>query len=101
MLGRQNLYELEAALGFDPVFKVNGVTVEPFITKNGNKVAPKIDGVKRFVNPDFMDNYFDALGNPIMANWEGKVLYADIEVEKSLQFGDKNVIKRFVRPPVI
>lgn len=100
-LGRQKLFELEGALGFDPVFKQNGEIVAPFITRTGNKVAPKGEGVKRVLNPDFFDTYFDNLGNPIMSNWEGKVIYADVEVETSEQYGAKNIIKRYVKAPQV
>jgi hypothetical protein len=100
-MGKQKLYELEGALGFDPVFVANGVEVEAFVTRNGNKVAPKIEGVKRKINPDFFNAYFDEDGTPKMSNWEGKVLYADIDVETSEKFGSKNVIKRYVKSPVI
>lgn len=98
-LGKQNLFQLEAALGFDPVFKVSGEIVEPYITKNGNKVAPKIDGVKRSINPDFFNAYFNDDGTPNVDAWIGKELYADIGVERSDVYGDKNVISRFVKEP--
>lgn len=100
-MGKQKLYELEAAFGFDPVFKANGVVVEPFVTKSGAKVAPKIDGVSRSVNPDFFNAYFDAEGNPKTENWVGKVIYVDVGVEKSDQFGAKNVVAKYVKPPVM
>jgi len=100
-LGKTKLYQLEQAFGFEPVFKVNGEVVPPFITKSGNKVAPKIEGVKRVINPDFMDNYFSSEGVPNMNNWENKVIYADIELEESEKFGAKNVIAKYVKAPVI
>ena len=99
-LGKTKLYQLEAAFGFEPVFQVNGQKVEPFTTKAGNKVAPKIEGVKRVINPDFFNAYFDSEGNPKTENWIGKTVYADIEVETSEQFGAKNVISRYVKAPV-
>lgn len=100
-MGRQRLYEFEAAFGFDPIFKANGVVVEPFITRTGSKVAPKIAGVKRVINPDFFDAYFDAFGNPIISNWIGKTVYADIEIETSEKFWAKNIIKKIVKAPAI
>ena len=100
-LGRQKLYQLETALGFDPVFQVNGEAVEPFITKNGNKVAPKIEGVKRAVNEDFFGAYFNENGTPNMDNWAEKELYADIVVESSAVYGDRNSIGRYVKAPVM
>lgn len=100
-LGRENLYQLESAFGFDPVFVVNGSRVEPYITKNGNKVAPKIEGVKRSINPDFFDAYFNADNSPKIENWIGKKLCADIGVENNEQFGAKNVIKRYLKPQAI
>lgn len=100
-MGKQKLYELEAALGFDPVFTVGGKPVEAFVTKNGNKVAPKIDGVKRGVNPAFFDAYFTSDGTPVVDNWVGKTIYCDIGVEKSEKFGTKNVVARYLKAPVI
>lgn len=100
-MGKQKLYELEQAFGFDPIFMVGDKFVEPFVTKAGNKVAPKIDGVKRVINPDFFDAYFTSDGDPVIGNWIGKTIYADIDVEKSAQFGDKNVIGRYVKGPAI
>lgn len=100
-LGRQNLYQLEQAFGFDPVFKVNNEVVEPFITKSGNKIAPKVDGVKRVLNEDFFNAYFTNEGEPIKDNWIGKVIYADIDLDKSEQFGNRNVIKKYVKAPAV
>ena len=100
-LGRSKLYQLEEALGFDPVFLVNGTKVDPFVTKTGSKRAPKIEGVKRTINPDFMDAYFLADGTPNMSNWSGKTLYANVGVETSEQFGSKNIIESYVKAPVI
>lgn len=100
-LGKTKLYQLEQAFGFDPCFQVNGQPVEPFITRNGNKVAPKIEGVKRVINKDFFDAYFDSNGNPKVDNWIGKTIYADVEVETSEQFGSKNVVSRYVKAPAI
>lgn len=100
-LGRSKLYQLEEAFGFEPVFLVNGSKVDPFITKSGAKRAPKIEGVKRTLNPDFMDAYFDAEGNPKVDNWGGKTLYANVGVQMSEQFGNKNTIDAYVVAPVI
>jgi hypothetical protein len=100
-LGRSKLYQLEQAFGFEPVFQVGGKIVEPFVTKAGNKVAPKIEGVKRVLNPDFFKSYFKEDGSPNLDNLVGKIIYADIEVEKSEQFGAKNVISRYVKAPII
>lgn len=100
-LGRTKLYQLETAFGFDPCFKVGDEVVPPFVTKSGNKVAPKIDGVKRVVNPDFFNAYFSTAGEPIVGNWVDKVVYADIKLEQSEQFGPKNSIDRYVKAPAI
>lgn len=100
-LGKTKLYQLEQAFGFDPCFQVNGQPVEAHVTKNGNKVAPKIEGVKRVINPAFFDAYFTADGDPVIDNWIGKTVYADIEVETSEQYGSKNVIARYVKAPAI
>jgi len=99
-LGKTKLYQLEQAFGFDPRFQVNGQPVEPFVTKNGNKVAPKIEGVKRVINPEFFEAYFTSNGDPVIDNWIGKTVYADIEVETSEQFGSKNVIARYTKAPL-
>lgn len=101
-MGKQKLYELEQAFGFDPIFQVDGQKVEPHITKTGNKVAPKLDGktVQRVINPDFFQAYFDENGEPIKDNWIGKTIYCDIAVEKSEKYGDKNVIARYTKAPV-
>lgn len=100
-LGRSKLYQLEEAFGFDPIFMVNGSKVEPFITKTGSKRAPKIEGVKRSLNPDFMDAYFDGNGTPKMENWSAKTLYANVSVETSEQYGSKNTIEAYVKAPLI
>lgn len=100
-LGKKKLYQLENAFGFDPVFQVNGQPVEVFITKNGNKVAPKIEGVKRVVNSEFFNAYFTSNGDPVIDNWIGKTIYADIDVEMSEQFGNKNSVGRYVKAPAI
>lgn len=98
-LGRTKLYQLEQVFGFDPVFKVGGNVVEPYVTKSGAKVAPKIEGVKRVPNEDFFNAYFDELGNPRVDNWVDKIVYADVEVEESEQFGNRNTISRYVKAP--
>lgn len=108
-MSKQRLYELEGALGFDPVFMCDGQYVAPFITKNGNKVAPKVEGkeVTRKLNPDFFGAYFtitrDDFGNehavPNPNNWIGKTIYCDIGVEQSEKFGPKNVVARYVKAP--
>lgn len=99
-LGRQGLYDLEEAFGFDPVFtNGSGQTVDAFVTRMGRKVAPKGEGIKRSLNPAFTQAYFTADGSPNL-EWSGKTVYADIDVEKSDQFGDRNRIVRFKRAPV-
>ena len=100
-LGRSKLYQLEEALGFEPIFLVNGQKVEAFTTKTGAKRAPKIEGVKRVLNPDFMDAYFMKDGTPNISNWSGKTIYANVGVETSEQFGSKNIIEAYVKAPVI
>lgn len=100
-LGRASLYELEEALGFDPVFtNGDGQVVEPFITRTGRKLAPKgVEGVKRQLNQDFVSAYFTADGGPNL-EWAGRAVYADLGLERSDQFGDRNVIRRFKAAPV-
>jgi hypothetical protein len=101
MLGRTKLYQLETAFGFEPCFKVGDAIVEPFVTKAGNKVAPKIEGVKRVLNPDFFNAYFSTAGEPVVGNWVDKVVYADIKLVQSEQYGAKNEIDRYVKAPVM
>ena len=99
-LGRQSLYDLEEAFGFDPVFtNGEGKAVEPFITRTGRKVAHKGEGIKRSLNPAFTQAYFTTDGNPNL-EWGGKIVYADLDIEESVQFGDRNRITRFKRAPV-
>lgn len=99
-MGRQGLYDLQGALGFDPVFVVNGRQVEPYITKTGNKVAPKIEGVKQVINPDFFSAYFNPDGTVNPTNWIDKVIYVDVELERNEQYGDRNNVTRFKRRPI-
>ena len=97
-MGKSNLYQLEDAFGFEPLFfDDSGNRLEPRVTKTGNKVGPKDS--KRKLNPDFFNAYFTEDGNPKMENWAEKVVYADIEIETSEQYGDKNVIKAFRKAP--
>ena len=77
----------------------DGQPVEPYITRTGRKVAPKGEGIKRSLNPAFIQAYFTADGHPNL-EWAGKVVYADIGVEESEQFGDRNRIQRFKPTPV-
>ncbi len=98
-MGKGSLYELQEALGFDPVFQdAQGQPVAPYVTKAGRKVAPKGEGIKQVINPDFLTAYFTPEGEPKLEFAE-QVVYADIGVERSEQYGDKNVIKRFKRAP--
>lgn len=100
-LGRDALYQLEEAFGFEPIFvDAAGNSVEPYIAKTGRKLAPKIEGVKRKLNPDFAAAYFTSEGEVRTDSWIDKEVYADIEIEQSEKFGDKNVIKRFKLAPV-
>lgn len=101
MLGRTKLYQLEEAFGFEPCFKVGSEVVAPFVTKTGRKVAPKLEGVKRMVNPDFFNAYFASTGDPIVDSWVDKVVYCDVKLEQSEQFGARNSIDRYVRPPSV
>jgi len=100
-MGRTNLHQLEEALGFDPLFvSASGEQVEPYITRNGNKTAPRgVDGVARKLNPEFVSAYFDSDGHPSL-EWAGKIVYAHIGIRKDEQYGDKNIIKRFKKAPV-
>ena len=99
-LGRANLYELEEAFGFDPIFtNGEGQSVEPYITRAGRKVAPKGEGIKRQLNPAFLQAYFTSEGAPNL-EWAGRTVYADIGIERDEQYGDKNRIQRFKRTPI-
>ena len=100
-LGRQTVYDLEEAFGFEPVY-VNeaGEVLVPFVTKAGRKVAPRSDGVvKRRLNPEFAKAYFHTDGTVKPENWINKTVYADIEVEESEKYGDRNRIQRFRPAP--
>jgi hypothetical protein len=100
-LGRNMLWSLEEALGFEPVFMRDGQRVEPHITRTGRKVAPKGEGIKRQINPEFARAYFNQDGTVKPDNWIDKEVYADVEVEESEQYGDKNVIVRYKPTPQV
>lgn len=101
-MNRGKLFQLEAAFGFDPCFQdKDGNAVEPVITRNGNKVAPKIDGVARVLNPSFESAYMNEDGTINPSNWVGKEIRVDVAVEKSEQYGDKNVIKSYKKGDLI
>ena len=100
-LGRQNLYDLEEAFGFDPIFvNGDGSEVEPYVTRNGRKVAPKVEGVKRKLNAAFTAAYFNEYGIPTPDAWINREVYADIGIEANEQYGDRNRILRFKKAPV-
>ena len=101
-MNRQKLFDLERAFGFDPCFvDRQGNSVEPYISRTGSKLAPKVDGCARVINADFLSNYFheDMTINP--TNWIDKSILVDIGVEKSEQYGDKNIIKRYKKVSTI
>lgn|SRR3990167_2662927 len=101
-LNRGKLFELETAFGFEPKFvDKDGNEVEPYVTRTGNKVAPKVEGVARVLNPDFVGAYFhpDMTVNP--TNWIDKDILIDVGIEKSEQFGDKNKVLRYKALPTI
>jgi len=95
-LNRGKLFDIERALGFDPVFVDKaGNEVAAFVTRTGNKVAPKVEGVAQVANPAFLSAYFheDMTINP--TNWVDKEILIDVAVEENETFGAKNVIKRY------
>lgn len=95
-MNRGKLFNLEEAFGFDPCYvDKDGNEVEAYVTRTGNKTAPKVEGVARVLNPAFVSAYFhpDMTVNP--DNWLGKDILIDVGVEKSEQFGDKNTITRY------
>lgn len=99
-LGRSKLYQLESAFGFDPVFvDAEGNEMEPKVTRTGAKVAPK--GAKRKLNQDFVSAYFLPDGTVTPDNWIDKTVYADVDIERSEQYGDKNKVKRYNKPPIV
>jgi len=101
-MNRGKLFDLEGAFGFEPCFVgKDGEKLEPVITRTGNKVAPKVEGVARVLNPDFVQNYFheDMTVNP--TNWIGQEILADVNVKTDDQFGDKNVIARYKKPAAL
>lgn len=100
-LGRASLYELEEAFGFDPVYlDAEGQPVEPFISRTGRKLAPKGEGITRRLNLAFTGAYFESPEQPKRDAWINKEVYADVEVEESEQYGNKNSIKRYKPAPV-
>lgn len=100
-MGRQNLYDLEEAFGFEPVFtNGDGQPVDAYVTRNGRKVAPKGEGIHRKPNAQFMEAYFTQDGSPKLDAWINKDIYMDVAIEVSDQFGDKNRITRFKGTPV-
>lgn len=99
---RSKLFQLEKAFGFEPCFEdANGNKLEPFITRNGNKVAPKVDGVGQVLNPDFVGAYMNEDGTINPTNWVGKEIRVDVGMESSEQYGDKNVIKNYKKAELI
>lgn len=101
-MNRQRLFDLETAFGFDPVFVDRSENVvPPHITRSGAKVAPKVDGVARILNPAFLGAYFhdDMTVNP--TNWIDKEILIDVKIESSETFGDKNVITRYKKVATI
>lgn len=91
------VYELEAAFGFEPVYvDASGNKVPPHVSRTGKKYAPKVEGVKRKLNPAFVEAYFDESDSPKVMEWVGKKLRAHVAVRKSEQYGDKNVVKRYL-----
>ena len=99
-MGRQGLYGLEEALGFDPIYLKEGQPVEAYVTRTGQKRAPKGEGITRQLNPAFVAAYFHPEGTPNL-EWANKTVYADIGIEKDEQYGDKNRIVQFKAAPVL
>ena len=90
------LFDLEHAFGFDPCFvDKEGNLVEPFISRTGSKLAPKIEGVARVLNPDFVGAYFHADMTVNPTNWIGKKVLIDVGVEHNETYGSKNIINRY------
>jgi len=101
-MNRGKLFQLETAFGFDPCFEdKDGQPIEAAITRNGNKVAPKVDGVARVLNPSFVGAYMNEDGTINPSNWVGKEIRIDAGIEKSEQYGDKNVIKAYKKGDLI
>lgn len=102
-LNRGKLFDIEWAFGFDPYFvDKQNQPVEPFVTRTGNKVAPKVDGVARILNPEFVAAYFhsDMTVNP--SNWIDKEILIDVDIDNSSEvFGAKNIIKRYKKMATI
>ena len=95
-MNRGKLFDLEHAFGFDPCFvDKEGNLVEPFISRTGSKLAPKIEGVARVLNPDFVGAYFHADMTVNPTNWIGKKVLIDVGVEHNETYGSKNIINRY------
>ena len=101
-MNRGKLFDLEHAFGFDPCFvDKDGNAVEPFISRTGSKLAPKIEGVARVLNQDFLGVYFnpDMTVNP--TNWIGKKVLIDVGVDNNETYGAKNIVNRYKKVAVI
>lgn len=90
---------LMKALGFDPMFVDDaGNEVEPRINRSGNKVAP--EGASIRFNKAFIDAYFDkdSDGNesPKFGVWGDIKVRANLKIETSEEFGDKNAVKGYL-----
>lgn len=97
-MNRGKLFDFETAFGFEACFvDKNGAKVEAHVTKSGNKVAPKGEGIARVLNPDFVAAYLHADGTVNPTNWIDKELLADIDVEESEQYGNKNIATRYYK----
>lgn len=95
-MGTSKVYQLEQALGFEPVFvDKSGKPVDAHITKTGKKVCP--EGASQKLNADFLEAYFDANDCPVFGAWEGKEIVAHVGMGKaSEEFSAKNEVKKYI-----
>jgi hypothetical protein len=96
-MNRFKLFQLEEAFGFEPVFLAeDGERLEARITRTGRKLAPKVAGVRRVLNPEFQGAYFDQDLRPKVDNWLDQDLTADVVLDPDEGFGERNSIARYV-----
>lgn len=90
---------LMRAMGFEPTYVDDaGNEVEPKITRTGNKVAP--DGASTRFNKAFIDAYFtkdaDGQESPKFGVWADTKVRANLKIEESEEFGDKNGVAKYL-----
>jgi len=98
MLRPSKVYQLQRALGFDPVFVGDaGEPVPPRITRTGAKACPV--GCHERLNPDFLDAYFDSNDEPKFGSWVDKDVIAHVGVDPGTEeFSPSNKVRSYKAP---